>query len=113
MVMECGNIDLNSWLKKKKTVKPSERKYYWEHMLEAVHTIHQHGIFYKLICVCVHVRLLLQIIHRSKVLTCFYVALFFRSHVKTKCLALFSQTQIPPHMKWEYFLTEESAIYSS
>ncbi|XP_061479184.1 dual specificity protein kinase TTK isoform X2 [Rhineura floridana] len=44
MVMECGNIDLNSWLKKKKTVNPWERKSYWKNMLEAVHTIHQHGI---------------------------------------------------------------------
>ncbi|XP_066465864.1 dual specificity protein kinase TTK [Tiliqua scincoides] len=44
MVMECGNIDLNSWLKKKKTINPWERKSYWKNMLEAVHTIHQHGI---------------------------------------------------------------------
>ncbi|XP_037699342.1 dual specificity protein kinase TTK isoform X2 [Choloepus didactylus] len=44
MVMECGNIDLNSWLRKKKSVNPWERKSYWKNMLEAVHTIHQHGI---------------------------------------------------------------------
>ncbi|KAM5256952.1 dual specificity protein kinase TTK isoform 2-T2 [Ctenodactylus gundi] len=44
MVMECGNIDLNSWLKKKKSISPWERKSYWKNMLEAVHTIHQHGI---------------------------------------------------------------------
>nr|XP_056712260.1 dual specificity protein kinase TTK [Euleptes europaea] len=44
MVMECGNIDLSSWLKKKKTINPWERKSYWKNMLEAVHTIHQHGI---------------------------------------------------------------------
>ncbi|XP_060092407.1 dual specificity protein kinase TTK [Heteronotia binoei] len=44
MVMECGNIDLNSWLKKKKTINAWERKSYWKNMLEAVHTIHQHGI---------------------------------------------------------------------
>ncbi|KAM5324757.1 dual specificity protein kinase TTK isoform 3-T4 [Glossophaga mutica] len=44
MVMECGNIDLNSWLKKKKSIDPWERKSYWKNMLEAVHTIHQHGI---------------------------------------------------------------------
>uniref|UniRef100_A0A8D0GM18 Dual specificity protein kinase TTK n=1 Tax=Sphenodon punctatus TaxID=8508 RepID=A0A8D0GM18_SPHPU len=44
MIMECGNIDLNSWLKKKKTINPWERKSYWKNMLEAVHTIHQHGI---------------------------------------------------------------------
>ncbi|KAJ6665843.1 hypothetical protein lerEdw1_001315 [Lerista edwardsae] len=44
MVMECGNIDLNSWLKKKKAINPWERKSYWKNMLEAVHTIHQHGI---------------------------------------------------------------------
>ncbi|KAL1781940.1 dual specificity protein kinase TTK isoform X3 [Sigmodon hispidus] len=45
MVMECGNIDLNSWLKKKKSISPWERKSYWKNMLEAVHTIHQHGYF--------------------------------------------------------------------
>ncbi|XP_058422705.1 dual specificity protein kinase TTK isoform X1 [Diceros bicornis minor] len=44
MVMECGNIDLNSWLKKKKSIDPLERKSYWKNMLEAVYTIHQHGI---------------------------------------------------------------------
>ncbi|XP_068137637.1 dual specificity protein kinase TTK [Hyperolius riggenbachi] len=44
MVMECGNLDLNTWLRKKKTVNPWERKSYWKNMLEAVHTIHQHGI---------------------------------------------------------------------
>lgn len=45
MVMECGNIDLNSWLKKKKSINPWERKSYWKNMLEAVYTIHQHGNF--------------------------------------------------------------------
>ncbi|KAL8186156.1 UNVERIFIED_CONTAM: hypothetical protein K2H54_065481, partial [Gekko kuhli] len=50
MVMECGNIDLNSWLKKKKTINPWERKSYWKNMLEAVHTIHQHGIYQNLYC---------------------------------------------------------------
>ncbi|XP_040284621.1 LOW QUALITY PROTEIN: dual specificity protein kinase TTK [Bufo bufo] len=44
MVMECGNIDLNTWLRKKKTINPWERKSYWKNMLEACHTIHQHGI---------------------------------------------------------------------
>ncbi|NP_001192842.1 dual specificity protein kinase TTK isoform X1 [Bos taurus] len=44
MVMECGNIDLNTWLKKKKSISPWERKSYWKNMLEAVYTIHQHGI---------------------------------------------------------------------
>ncbi|XP_021062326.1 dual specificity protein kinase TTK isoform X2 [Mus pahari] len=44
MVMECGNIDLNSWIKKKKSINPWERKSYWKNMLEAVHIIHQHGI---------------------------------------------------------------------
>lgn len=44
MVMECGNIDLNSWLKKKRNIDPLERKSYWKNMLEAVHTIHEHGI---------------------------------------------------------------------
>lgn len=50
MVMECGNIDLNSWLKKKKSVNPWERKSYWKNMLEAVYTIHQHGILKSLLC---------------------------------------------------------------
>nr|XP_033794713.1 dual specificity protein kinase TTK [Geotrypetes seraphini]XP_033794714.1 dual specificity protein kinase TTK [Geotrypetes seraphini]XP_033794715.1 dual specificity protein kinase TTK [Geotrypetes seraphini] len=44
MVMECGNIDLNSWLKKKKSICPWERKSYWKNMLEAVNTIHEYGI---------------------------------------------------------------------
>ncbi|XP_040205940.1 dual specificity protein kinase TTK isoform X2 [Rana temporaria] len=44
MVMECGSIDLNTWLRKKKTLNPWERKSYWKNMLEAVLTIHQHGI---------------------------------------------------------------------
>ncbi|KAG9493710.1 hypothetical protein GDO78_001534 [Eleutherodactylus coqui] len=39
MVMECGNIDLNTWLRKKKTINPWERKSYWKNMLEAVGTI--------------------------------------------------------------------------
>lgn len=43
MLMECGNLDLNTWLRKRKTVNPLERKYYWKNMLEAVHTIHRHG----------------------------------------------------------------------
>ncbi|XP_069743503.1 dual specificity protein kinase Ttk isoform X2 [Narcine bancroftii] len=46
MVMECGNIDLNTLLRRKKVIHPLERKLYWEHMLEAVHTIHQHGIIH-------------------------------------------------------------------
>ncbi|KAM4903632.1 dual specificity protein kinase TTK [Sylvia borin] len=46
MVMECGNIDLNSWLKKKKRLDPLERKSYWKNMLEAVHTIHEYGIIH-------------------------------------------------------------------
>ncbi|XP_030346415.1 dual specificity protein kinase TTK isoform X1 [Strigops habroptila] len=46
MVMECGNIDLNSWLKKKKKIDPLERKSYWKNMLEAVHTIHEYGIIH-------------------------------------------------------------------
>ncbi|KAI1241120.1 hypothetical protein IHE44_0009582 [Lamprotornis superbus] len=46
MVMECGNIDLNSWLKRKKKMDPLERKSYWKNMLEAVHTIHEYGIIH-------------------------------------------------------------------
>uniref|UniRef100_A0A672ZM08 Dual specificity protein kinase TTK n=1 Tax=Sphaeramia orbicularis TaxID=375764 RepID=A0A672ZM08_9TELE len=44
MVMECGNLDLNTWLRNRKSVNPLERKFYWKNMLEAVHTIHKHGI---------------------------------------------------------------------
>lgn len=41
--MECGNLDLNTWLRNRKTVNPLERKFYWKNMLEAVQTIHKHG----------------------------------------------------------------------
>nr|XP_020452873.1 dual specificity protein kinase TTK isoform X2 [Monopterus albus] len=44
MLMECGNLDLNTWLRNRKSVSPLERKFYWKNMLEAVHTIHKHGI---------------------------------------------------------------------
>ncbi|XP_068425973.1 dual specificity protein kinase Ttk [Clinocottus analis] len=44
MLMECGNLDLNTWLRNRKTVNLLERKFYWKNMLEAVHTIHKHGI---------------------------------------------------------------------
>nr|XP_061800768.1 dual specificity protein kinase Ttk-like [Nerophis lumbriciformis] len=44
MLMECGNLDLNTWLRNRKTVNPLERKFYWKNMLEAVSIIHQHGI---------------------------------------------------------------------
>ncbi|KAM6910388.1 dual specificity protein kinase Ttk-like [Xenentodon cancila] len=44
MLMECGNLDLNTWLRNRKTVNPLERKFYWKNMLEAVQTIHKHGI---------------------------------------------------------------------
>ncbi|XP_028986173.1 dual specificity protein kinase Ttk isoform X2 [Betta splendens] len=44
MLMECGNLDLNTWLRNRKTVNALERKFYWKNMLEAVHTIHKHGI---------------------------------------------------------------------
>ncbi|XP_024124003.1 dual specificity protein kinase Ttk isoform X1 [Oryzias melastigma] len=44
MLMECGNLDLNTWLRKRKSVNPLERKFYWKNMLEAVQTIHRHGI---------------------------------------------------------------------
>ncbi|XP_014023906.1 dual specificity protein kinase Ttk isoform X2 [Salmo salar] len=43
MLMECGNLDLNTWLRNRKTVNPLERKFYWKNMLEAVQTIHKHG----------------------------------------------------------------------
>ncbi|XP_041109198.1 dual specificity protein kinase Ttk-like [Polyodon spathula] len=46
MLMECGNLDLNSWLRSKKAVNPLERKFYWKNMLEAVQTIHQIGIIH-------------------------------------------------------------------
>ncbi|XP_066539226.1 dual specificity protein kinase Ttk isoform X2 [Hoplias malabaricus] len=44
MLMECGSLDLNTWLRNRKTVNPLERKFYWRNMLEAVQTIHKHGI---------------------------------------------------------------------
>ncbi|TNN02960.1 hypothetical protein fugu_010447 [Takifugu bimaculatus] len=44
MLMECGNLDLNTWLRNRKTVDPLERKMYWKNMLKAVQTIHNHGI---------------------------------------------------------------------
>lgn len=44
MLMECGHLDLNTWLRNRKSVNPLERKCYWRNMLEAVHTIHKHGI---------------------------------------------------------------------
>ncbi|XP_076593747.1 dual specificity protein kinase Ttk [Chaetodon auriga] len=44
MLMECGNLDLNTWLRNRKAVNPLERKFYWKNMLEAVQTIHKHGI---------------------------------------------------------------------
>lgn len=43
MLMECGNLDLNTWLRNRKEVNPLERKLYWKNMLEAVQTIHRHG----------------------------------------------------------------------
>ncbi|KAL3060667.1 hypothetical protein OYC64_015093 [Pagothenia borchgrevinki] len=46
MLMECGNLDLNTWLRNRKTVNPLDRKFYWRNMLEAVHTIHNHGIIH-------------------------------------------------------------------
>ncbi|KAI4811144.1 hypothetical protein KUCAC02_014062 [Chaenocephalus aceratus] len=46
MLMECGNLDLNTWLRNRKTVTPLDRKFYWRNMLEAVHTIHSHGIIH-------------------------------------------------------------------
>uniref|UniRef100_W5LBU2 Ttk protein kinase n=1 Tax=Astyanax mexicanus TaxID=7994 RepID=W5LBU2_ASTMX len=44
MLMECGSLDLNTWLRNRKTVNSLERKFYWRNMLEAVQTIHKHGI---------------------------------------------------------------------
>uniref|UniRef100_A0A3P9AIG6 Protein kinase domain-containing protein n=1 Tax=Esox lucius TaxID=8010 RepID=A0A3P9AIG6_ESOLU len=46
MLMECGNLDLNTWLRNRKTINPLERKFYWKNMLEAVQTIHKHGIIH-------------------------------------------------------------------
>lgn len=43
MLMECGHLDLNTWLRNRKSVNPLDRKCYWRNMLEAVHTIHKHG----------------------------------------------------------------------
>ncbi|XP_060778292.1 dual specificity protein kinase Ttk isoform X2 [Neoarius graeffei] len=44
MLMECGNLDFNTWLRNRKTVNSQERKFFWRNMLEAVQTIHKHGI---------------------------------------------------------------------
>ncbi|XP_064856217.1 dual specificity protein kinase Ttk-like [Oncorhynchus nerka] len=44
MLMECGNLDLSTWLHNRKTVNPLERKLYWKNMLEAFQTIHKHDI---------------------------------------------------------------------
>lgn len=41
--MECGNLDLNTWLRNRKAVNSLERMFYWRNMLEAVQTIHKHG----------------------------------------------------------------------
>ncbi|XP_072534958.1 dual specificity protein kinase Ttk [Salminus brasiliensis] len=46
MLMECGSLDLNTWLRNRKTVNSLERKFYWRNMLEAVQTIHKHGIIH-------------------------------------------------------------------
>ncbi|XP_051577499.1 dual specificity protein kinase Ttk-like [Myxocyprinus asiaticus] len=46
MLMECGHLDLNTWLRNRKSVNPLDRKCYWRNMLEAVHTIHKHGIIH-------------------------------------------------------------------
>lgn len=46
MLMECGDLDLNTWLRKRKSVDALERKLYWRNMLEAVQTIHKHGIIH-------------------------------------------------------------------
>uniref|UniRef100_A0A673ITE1 Dual specificity protein kinase Ttk-like n=1 Tax=Sinocyclocheilus rhinocerous TaxID=307959 RepID=A0A673ITE1_9TELE len=46
MLMECGHLDLNTWLRSRKSVNPLDRKCYWRNMLEAVHTIHRHGIIH-------------------------------------------------------------------
>uniref|UniRef100_A0A8C4QCJ2 Protein kinase domain-containing protein n=1 Tax=Eptatretus burgeri TaxID=7764 RepID=A0A8C4QCJ2_EPTBU len=45
MVMECGSIDLNSWLNmERKRLKPEDRSFYWRNMVEAVSTIHKQGV---------------------------------------------------------------------
>ncbi|KAI7789430.1 dual specificity protein kinase Ttk isoform X2 [Triplophysa rosa] len=46
MLMECGHLNLNTWLRNRKSVKPLDRKCYWRNMLEAVHIIHKHGIIH-------------------------------------------------------------------
>ncbi|KTG06784.1 hypothetical protein cypCar_00045667, partial [Cyprinus carpio] len=35
MLMECGHLDLNTWLRNRKSVNPLDRKCYWRNMLEA------------------------------------------------------------------------------
>uniref|UniRef100_UPI00358E539C dual specificity protein kinase TTK n=1 Tax=Myxine glutinosa TaxID=7769 RepID=UPI00358E539C len=42
MVMECGSIDLSSWLNmERKRLKPEDRSFYWRNMVEAVSAIHK------------------------------------------------------------------------
>ncbi|XP_033116973.1 dual specificity protein kinase Ttk-like isoform X2 [Anneissia japonica] len=44
MVMECGSIDLSTFLRRNKNIREDKIRFYWHEMLEAVHVIHQEGI---------------------------------------------------------------------
>ncbi|XP_022098186.1 dual specificity protein kinase TTK-like [Acanthaster planci] len=44
LVMECGSIDLATFLSKHKKIDPRDMKFYWRGMLNAVDVVHQAGI---------------------------------------------------------------------
>ncbi|XP_038059332.1 dual specificity protein kinase TTK-like isoform X2 [Patiria miniata] len=44
LVMECGSIDLATFLSKHKKIDPQDMKFYWRGMLDAVDVVHQAGI---------------------------------------------------------------------
>ncbi|XP_071955984.1 dual specificity protein kinase TTK-like [Antedon mediterranea] len=44
MVMECGSIDLSTFLRRNKNISEDKIRFYWREMLEAVNVIHQEGI---------------------------------------------------------------------
>ncbi|XP_033116978.1 mitogen-activated protein kinase kinase kinase 5-like isoform X2 [Anneissia japonica] len=46
MVMECGSIDLSTFLRRNKNIREDKIRFYWHEMLEAVHVIHQEGIIH-------------------------------------------------------------------
>ena len=45
LVMECGSIDLATFLSKHKKIDTQNMKFYWRGMLDAVDVVHQAGRF--------------------------------------------------------------------